>query len=99
MRAKRTFAVTARHSRARFGFALLAGCWFCLAATFPTALAQTAAQLISARAPSLPLPAGGNGDSINPQISPDGRFVLFDRYCVQSDTGHRKPVVLSSVPL
>ena len=34
-------------------------------------------QLLSLRDPSLPLPAGGNGDSVEPRISPDGRYVLF----------------------
>jgi Tol biopolymer transport system component len=34
-------------------------------------------QPVSARNPSLPLPAGGNGDSVAPAISADGRFVLF----------------------
>jgi Tol biopolymer transport system component len=41
-------------------------------------MAQSAAQLISARSLSLPLPAGGNGDSMRPLISADGRFILFD---------------------
>jgi len=43
-----------------------------------TGRAQEAAQLLSARSPSLTLPAGGNGDSVDPQTSPDGRFVLFN---------------------
>jgi hypothetical protein len=34
-------------------------------------------QLLSARNPSVPLPAGGDGDSIVPVISPDGRYVVF----------------------
>ena len=41
-------------------------------------LPQDAAQLISTRSAALPLPAGGNDDSVDPQISPDGRFVLFN---------------------
>ena len=49
-----------------------------LAAAVPGGLAQEAAQLISTRSPALTLPAGGNGDSVDPQISPDGRFVLFN---------------------
>ena len=45
----------------------------------PCSVAQEAAQLISVRSSSsVPLPAGGNGDSVDPQISPDGRFVLFN---------------------
>lgn len=34
-------------------------------------------RLVSARDASQPLPAGGNGDSIGPIVSPDGRYVLF----------------------
>jgi Tol biopolymer transport system component len=34
--------------------------------------------LISTRSTSLPLAAGGNGDSMEPLVSPDGRFILFD---------------------
>jgi Tol biopolymer transport system component len=49
-----------------------------LATAVPSGQAQNAAQLISTRAPALTLPAGGNGDSVDPQISPDGRFVLFN---------------------
>jgi hypothetical protein len=36
-----------------------------------------AAQLVSAREAQVTLPSGGNGDSVAPQITPDGRFVLF----------------------
>ena len=35
------------------------------------------AQAVSVHNPNLPLPAGGNGDSVSPVISADGRFVLF----------------------
>ena len=34
-------------------------------------------QPASARNPGLPLPVGGNADSVSPAISADGRFVLF----------------------
>ncbi len=34
-------------------------------------------QMLSARNPSVPLPAGGDGDSVAPVISPDGRYVVF----------------------
>src|SRR5215469_10763952 len=34
-------------------------------------------QLLSARNPLNPLPAGGDGNSVTPVISADGRFVLF----------------------
>ena len=36
-----------------------------------------AAQLISARDNQAAISAGGNGDSFAPQITPDGRFILF----------------------
>jgi Tol biopolymer transport system component len=35
------------------------------------------AQAVSVHNPNLPLPAGGNDDSVSPVISADGRFVLF----------------------
>jgi Tol biopolymer transport system component len=35
------------------------------------------AQLLSARNPSVSPPAGGNGDSVDAVVSPDGRFVAF----------------------
>lgn len=35
------------------------------------------AQLLSARNPSVIPPAGGNGDSLDAVVSPDGRFVVF----------------------
>ena len=34
-------------------------------------------QLLSARNPSVPLPAGGDDNSAVPSLSPDGRFVVF----------------------
>jgi Tol biopolymer transport system component len=34
-------------------------------------------QLLSARNPSVPLPAGGDDNSVAPGLSPDGRFVVF----------------------
>lgn len=78
MHAEKTFAAIRRPGHARLGFDLMAAGLLSLAASVPNVLAQTAAQLISARSTALPLPASGNGDSMNPQISPDGRFVLFD---------------------
>ena len=39
--------------------------------------AAGAAQLLSARNPAIPLPAGGNDNSSAPSVSPDGRFVVF----------------------
>ncbi len=35
------------------------------------------AQLLSARNPAVAPPAGGNGDSVDAAVSPDGRFVVF----------------------
>jgi Tol biopolymer transport system component len=37
----------------------------------------TPAQLISARNPAVPLPAGGNDNSFVPRLSSDGRYVVF----------------------
>jgi Tol biopolymer transport system component len=34
-------------------------------------------QLLSARAPAVALPSGGNDNSVAPVLSPDGRFVVF----------------------
>ncbi|HTY88616.1 MAG TPA: hypothetical protein VMB80_14205 [Candidatus Acidoferrum sp.] len=34
-------------------------------------------QLLSARSPVVPLPAGGDGNSVAPVLSPDGRYVVF----------------------
>ncbi len=34
-------------------------------------------QLLSARNPAVFFPAGGNGNSVSPVLTPDGRFVLF----------------------
>ncbi len=34
-------------------------------------------QLFSTRSPGRLLPAGGNGHSVAPVVTPDGRFVLF----------------------
>ncbi len=46
--------------------------------TLSTVVAQTnMMQLLSARNPSVPLTAGGDGDSIAPMITPDGRYVVF----------------------
>jgi hypothetical protein len=49
-----------------------------LSVAVPCGIAQSAAQLISTRSSAAPLPAGGNSDSEDPQISQDGRFVLFN---------------------
>src|SRR5215472_11478949 len=60
---------------------LAVGGW-CAAAAQP--------QLISLRDPSIPLPAGGNGDSVEPRLSADGRYVLFSssaRNLVPGDNG------------
>ncbi len=46
-----------------------------LAAT--SSLSASPVQLLSAPAPSVTRPAGGNGDSVAPWISSDGRYVVF----------------------
>jgi len=46
-----------------------------LAATPP--ILASPLQLLSTRNSSVPPPAGGDGDSIDPVISPDGRYVVF----------------------
>jgi Tol biopolymer transport system component len=40
-------------------------------------MAASPARVVSARAPGAPMPAGGNGDSAAPVLSPDGHYVLF----------------------
>ena len=77
MRAKNPFASRSGYFLVRPTLVFLAVLML-LAAAVPGGLAQEAAQLISTRSPALTLPAGGNGDSVDPQISPDGRFVLFN---------------------
>jgi Tol biopolymer transport system component len=42
-----------------------------------SAMAASPARLLSARAPGIPLPSGGNGDSVAPVVSSDGRYLLF----------------------
>ena len=54
--------------------------WFTVAAMLActgNARAASPARIVSARGPSVPMPAGGNGDSVAPLLSPDGRYVLF----------------------
>jgi Tol biopolymer transport system component len=53
----------------------MAAAWLLAMATLVPAAG--AAQLISARNPAVPLPAGGNDHSAAPSVSPDGRFVVF----------------------
>lgn len=43
----------------------------------PLSASPAPLQLLSVRNSSVSQPAGGNGNSVAPQISPDGRFVLF----------------------
>jgi len=51
--------------------------WFLTVAVsvFPAKAAPV--QLLSARNPSVPLLVGGDGNSVAPTLSPDGRFVVF----------------------
>jgi Tol biopolymer transport system component len=58
-----------------FGRNLAVAIWLLVIATLiPVA---DAAQLLSARNPSVPLPAGGDDNSVAPSLSPNGRFVVF----------------------
>ena len=54
---------------------LMAAAWLLAMATLVPAAG--AAQLLSARNPAVPLPAGGDDNSSAPSVSPDGRFVVF----------------------
>jgi Tol biopolymer transport system component len=56
-----------------FKFWLVAASFGCMV----TAIAASPARVVSARAPGAAMPAGGNGDSVAPALSPDGRYVLF----------------------
>jgi Tol biopolymer transport system component len=58
-----------------FGRNLAVAVWLLVMATLVPA--TSAAQLLSARNPAIPLPAGGNDNSSAPSLSPDGRFVVF----------------------
>ena len=44
---------------------------------FTFAAASNASELVTQRSPSIPAPSAGAGDSMNPIVSPDGRWVLF----------------------
>jgi Tol biopolymer transport system component len=50
---------------------------FALLASLATALTAAPLSLVSLRNPDLPPPAGGNGDSGAPLMTPDGRYVFF----------------------
>jgi Tol biopolymer transport system component len=78
MRARKLLGSNHSHLLARPSLVYMAAGWLLLAGAVSNGLAQYAAQLISTRSTAMPLPAGGNGDSVDPQISPDGRFVLFN---------------------
>jgi len=78
MRANKTFEVKCRNCHARLTWVLTAAGLLYLGGAAPKALAQTAAQLISTRTTAVPLPADGNGASVDPLISSDGRFVLYE---------------------
>ncbi len=51
--------------------------WFLAMTIFVPLANAVPVQLLSARNPSVPLPAGGDGNSAAPVLSPDGRFVVF----------------------
>src|ERR1035437_1810679 len=51
--------------------------WFLAMTIFVPLANAVPVQLLSARNPSVPLPAGGDDNSAVPGLSPDGRFVVF----------------------
>src|ERR1039458_10189997 len=51
--------------------------WFLAMAIFVPLANAVPVQLLSARNPSVPFPAGGDDSSVAPGLSPDGRFVVF----------------------
>ena len=53
------------------------------------------AQLLSARDPAVPLPSGGNGDSVAPWISSDGGFVVFSSLANNLAPGGNSQTVLN----
>ncbi len=57
------------------GFAVAV--WFLAMTIFLPLANAVPVQLLSARNPSVPLPAGGDDNSAVPSLSPDGRFVVF----------------------
>jgi Tol biopolymer transport system component len=93
MNVKKASAAIGRRFRTWSGFISLASGLLCLAASVPNMMAQSAAQLISTRSISLPPPAGGNGESMRPLISPDGRFVLFDSSACNLAPGAGGPLI------
>ena len=51
--------------------------WFLAMAMLVPLANAVPVQLLSARNPSVPFPAGGDDSSVAPRLSPDGRFVVF----------------------
>ena len=60
-----------------FGKILVGTAWLLVIATRIPSSEAAPVQLLSVRSPAVPLPAGGDGNSIAPILSPDGRFVVF----------------------
>jgi len=54
-----------------------------------------APELLSKRDPAVPLGVTGNGDSVTPQISPDGRFVLFSSTALDLVTNENRSATLN----
>ena len=75
----------------RHFFAVIA--WGILVAASP--LCAGPVQLISARDSSVALPPGGNGDSVAPWISDDGRFVVFSSLANDLTPGGNSQPVLN----
>ena len=60
-----------------FSRGLVVAVWLLAMAMFVPPAKAVPVQLLSARNPSVPLPAGGDDNSVAPSLSPDGRFVVF----------------------
>jgi hypothetical protein len=61
----------------KFGKFLIGTASLLIIATVMPAVQAAPAQLISARNPAVPLPAGGNDNSFAARLSSDGRYVVF----------------------
>lgn len=60
-----------------FGGNLMVAVWLSVFGIFVAPGSALPGALVSARNPSVPLPAGGDDNSIISSVSPDGRFVVF----------------------
>lgn len=60
-----------------FGGNLIVAVWLSMFGVFVASVNALPVALVSARNPSVPLPAGGDDNSIVSSVSPNGRFVVF----------------------